>query len=108
MMQSGHGPGRGMTRRKIVLRFLSNCEGSIDELLALILVPFKQLIGLCVYVFVLSVCVCVCVCVCLHHNKICFTTHVTTDQPVNNFSVDPAKVIPLKKQQGLVHIHTSM
>ena len=104
MMQSGHGPARGMTRRKIVLRFLSNCEGSIDELLALILVPFKQLMGLCV-----CVCVCACVCVCvracvqLHHNIICFTTYVTTDQPVNNFSVDPAKVIPLKKQQGSVH-----
>ena len=45
MMQSGHGPARGMTKKKIVLRFLSNCEGSIDELLALILVPFKQLLG---------------------------------------------------------------
>lgn len=68
MMQSGHGPARGMTRKKIVLRFLSNCEGSIDELLALIIVPFKQLL----------------------------------DQPISNFSVNPAKVIPLKKQQGFL------
>ena len=69
MMQTGHGPARGMTRRKIVLRFLSNCEGSIDELCALILVPFRQLMGLCTfvcaYVCYISVYCCMCVHMCV-------------------------------------------
>ena len=45
MMQSGRGPVRGVGKRKIVLRFLSSCEGSISELINLVTLSFKQLTG---------------------------------------------------------------
>jgi len=45
MMQGGHGPVRGFNKRKIVLRFLSSCEGSIRELIDLVMMSFKKLIG---------------------------------------------------------------
>ena len=46
MMQSGRGPVRGVGKRKIVLRFLSSCEGSISELIDLVTLSFKQLTGM--------------------------------------------------------------
>ncbi|XP_065909347.1 small subunit processome component 20 homolog isoform X2 [Dysidea avara] len=68
MMQSGRGPVRGVGKRKIVLRFLSSCEGSISELINLVTLSFKQL----------------------------------TDQPLDQFTMDPTQVISLRKQRGFL------